>query len=69
MFTPRGADSKNLPPKTQIQKTKTMKKTLLIGIIAPALSTGLAHGATTTFGSDNDGLGGFTNSAETGTES
>lgn len=46
-----------------------MKKTLLIGIIAPALSTGLAHGATTTFGSDNDGLGGFTNSAETGTES
>lgn len=37
-----------------------MKKTLLLGIIAPILSTGLAHGATTVFGSNNDGLGGFT---------
>ena len=46
-----------------------MKKALILGIIAPTLATGLAHGAITTFGSDNDGLGGFTNSAETGTES
>jgi hypothetical protein len=36
-----------------------MKRTILLAIIAPALSTGLAHGATTIFGSDNDGLGGF----------
>jgi hypothetical protein len=36
-----------------------MKKTLILGIIAPTLATGLAHGATTVFGSDNDGFGGF----------
>lgn len=40
-----------------------MKKTLLLAIIAPTLSTGLAHGATIIFGSDNDGLGGFATGA------
>jgi len=53
--------------KTASENKNTMKKKLLPYLIAPTLTIGLAHGATTLFGSDNEGLGGFTQSSlETG---